>query len=67
MRLSSDLIKRLEEITLTKYDFNFLGETENWDIIVEDLIRSYEDLLDEYNDYKTYIEDNYEMKKGEML
>ncbi len=52
MRLDKDLIKKLEEITVTDYEFNENGETDKWDIIVEDLIRYYEDLLEEYNDYK---------------
>lgn len=52
MRLDKKLIEELEQITLTDYEFNSEGETKNWDIIVEDLIREYEDLLDEYNDYK---------------
>lgn len=52
MRLDKDLIKKLEEITMTDYEFNEDGETNNWDIIVDDLIRYYEDLLDEYNNYK---------------
>lgn len=52
MRLDKDLIKKLEEITVTDYGFNENGETDNWDIIVDDLIREYEDLLEEYNNYK---------------
>ena len=52
MRLDKDLIKKLEEITMTDYGFNEKGETDKWDIIVDDLIREYEDLLDEYNNYK---------------
>lgn len=52
MRLDKDLIKKLEEITVTDYGFNEKGETDKWDIIVDDLIREYEDLLDEYNNYK---------------
>lgn len=52
MRLDKDLIKKLEEITITDYGFNENGETDNWDIIVDDLIREYEDLLEEYNNYK---------------
>lgn len=52
MRLDKNLIKKLEEITMTDYGFNEKGETDNWDIIVDDLIREYEDLLDEYNNYK---------------
>ncbi len=62
MRLKTELINKLEEITLTKYNFNYLGETDDWDIIVEDLLNSYEDLLDEYNDYKMYVDDNYRLK-----
>ena len=52
MRLDSKTIDKLEGITLTKYDFNYLGETENWDIIVEDLLNSYEDLLEEYKNIR---------------
>ena len=52
MRLDKELIKRLEEITWTDYQFNKNGETENWDVIVEDLLREYDDLLEEYNNYK---------------
>lgn len=52
MRLNKDLIKKLENITLTDYEFTPEGETKNWDIIVEDLITEYEDLQEEYNDYK---------------
>lgn len=47
--MRKDLIERLEKITLTDYGFNEKGETDNWDIIVEDLIRGYEGLLEEYN------------------
>lgn len=52
MRLDKELIKKLEEITWTDYQFNENGETENWDIIVDDLLREYDDLLEEYNNYK---------------
>lgn len=59
MNLSKELIERLENITSTDYSFNSNGETDKWDIIVEDLISQYEDLLEEYNDYKTREEDEY--------
>lgn len=52
MRLDKELIEKLEQITLTDYEFNENGETKNWDVIVDDLIREYEDLLEEYNNYK---------------
>lgn len=51
MKLSEELIKKVEEITMTDYGFEE-GVTENGDILVEDLVREYESLLDEYNDYK---------------
>mgnify|MGYP007013878766 CR=1 FL=1 len=51
MKLNEELIKKVEEITMTDYGFEN-GETENGDILVEDLVREYESLLDEYNDYK---------------
>ena len=60
MKLSKDLIKKVEEITMTDYYFNDKGETDNWDILVEDLIREYESLLEEYDDYKEYVRDRYE-------
>lgn len=55
MRLSKNLIEKVEEITVTDYNFNDKGETDNWDILVEDLIREYESLLEEYNDYKEEV------------
>lgn len=55
MRLSKDLIEKVEEITVTDYNFNDKGETDNWDILVEDLIREYESLLEKYNDYKEEV------------
>lgn len=51
MKLNEELIKKVEEITRTNYEWHN-GETDNWDILVEDLIKEYEDLLDEYNNYK---------------
>lgn len=59
MNLSKELIKKVEEITMTDYEFNENGETDKWDILVEDLIMYYEDLLDEYNDYKEKELDRY--------
>lgn len=55
MKLSRGLIEKVEEITVTDYGFNDEGETDNWDILVEDLIREYESLLEEYNDYKEKV------------
>lgn len=60
MRLSKEVIKKIEILTLTDYGFNEKGETDKWDILVEDLLSYYEDLLEEYNDYKQKVDDNYE-------
>lgn len=60
MSLDKEQIKRLEEITMTFYNFNDKGETDNWDIIVDDLLRYYDDLEEEYNNYKEYVVDRYE-------
>lgn len=57
MKLSDELIKKVEEITMTDYSFEN-GVTENGDILVEDLVREYESLLDEYNDYKEKMLDD---------
>lgn len=59
MKLSKDLIKRIEEITLTDYGFNDKGETDKWDILVEDLLLYYNDLEEEFEDYKAKMEDMY--------
>ena len=59
MKLSKDLIKRIEEITLTDYSFNSEGETDKWDILVEDLLLYYNDLEEEFEDYKAKMEDRY--------
>lgn len=62
MKLSKDLIEKIEEITCTDYGFNDKGETDNWDILVEDLIVEYEDLKEEFEDYKQKQIDRFEDK-----
>lgn len=52
MKINKNTIKKIEEITMTDYGFNENGETNNWDVLVEDLIKYYEDLQEEYNNYK---------------
>lgn len=52
MKINKNTIKKIEEITMTDYGFNEKGETNNWDVLVEDLIKYYEDLQEEYNNYK---------------
>lgn len=58
MKLEQKLIDKIEEITLTDYQFKD-GETENADLIIDDLVMAYENLLEEFNDFKEYVEDNY--------
>ena len=65
MGLSKEMIKKVEEITLTDYFFDENGKTENWDVLVEDLIREYEDLQDEFEDYKQKQIDKFEDKYWE--
>ena len=62
MKLSRGLIEKVEEITVTDYGFNDEGETDNWDILVEDLIREYENLKEEFEDYKQKQIDRFEDK-----
>lgn len=62
MKLEQKLIDKIEEITLTDYQFKD-GETDNGDLIIDDLVMAYEDLLEEFNDYKEYIQDNFEFKE----
>ena len=59
MKLEKKEIERIKQITLTDYDFDENGETENWDAIVEDLLIEYDNLLDEYNDYKEQVLDRF--------
>lgn len=62
MGLSKEMIKKVEEITVTDYDFNENGETEKWDILIEDLIFEYEKLQEEFDDYKQKQIDRFEDK-----
>lgn len=59
MKLNKELIDRIEEITLTDFGFNENGETEYIYSVIEELVMAYDNLLDEYNDYKEHIRDNY--------
>jgi hypothetical protein len=63
MKLEQKLIDKIEEITLTDYQFKN-GETDNGDLIIDDLVMAYEDLLEEFNDFKEYVEDNYSINKN---
>lgn len=62
MKISKELMKKIEEITITDYDFNEKGETDKWDILVEDLVKEYEALQEEFEDYKQKQIDRYEDK-----
>lgn len=62
MKLEQKLIDKIEEITLTDYQFKD-GETNNGDLIIDDLVMAYENLLEEFNDFKEYVEDNFEFKE----
>lgn len=62
MKLEQKLIDKIEEITLTDYQFKD-GETNNGDLIIDDLVMAYENLLEEFNDFKTYVEDNFKFKE----
>lgn len=59
MYLDKKQIERIHEITLTDYGFNEKGETDKWDYVVNDLLIEYEDLLEEYNNYKEKILDRF--------
>lgn len=62
MKLSKKLRKKVEELTLTNYNFNENNETKEGDMIIEDLIWLYEDLQDEFKQYKEYVRENYKQK-----
>jgi len=66
LELDEKLIKRIEEITNTDYDFKDCKViAENCISIIEDLITEYDNLMSEYDDFETYVEDNYKMKRYE--
>ena len=52
--INKELLESVSEIMVTKYTSN-----DNVNDILEDLINAYNDLESEFNDYKTYVEDNY--------
>ena len=62
MHLNKETINKIEEITCTDYDFNDKGETDKWDILVEDLLSYYKDLEEEFEDYKQKQIDRFEDK-----
>ena len=64
MKLNKELIDKIEEITLTDYDFKN-NETDNGDLIIDDLVMAYESLQEQFEDFKSYVEDNFEFK-GEI-
>lgn len=55
--MERDYIKKFEEITLTKY------EADKCEQMLEELIIEYEKLQESFDDYKQYVEDNYEFKE----
>ncbi len=65
MKLDPKVIKRIEEITLTDYKFNEKGQTDKWDILVEDLIFEYDKLQEEFEDYKQKQIDRFQDKYWE--
>lgn len=66
LELDEKLIKRIEEITRTDYNFNECKViAENCINIIEDLITEYDNLMSEYDDFEAYVEDNYKMKRYE--
>ena len=60
------LIKRIEEITNTDYNFDGCKiVVENCINIIEDLITEYDNVTSDFDDFETYVEDNYKMKRYE--
>lgn len=57
MIIDKKMIEKIEGITLEKYDEKAI------DLMLRDLLIEYDKLLDEYNDYKLYVEDNYVFKE----
>ena len=64
IRLGKETIEKIEAITLTNYDIiDCKIAVDKCIDIIEDLIIEYENLLDEYNDYQAYIQDNFAFKE----
>lgn len=57
MIIDKKMIEKIEGITLEKYDEKAI------DLMLRDLLIEYDKLLDEYNDYKLYVEDNFVFKE----
>lgn len=56
--LDEDLLKRISEITMTRYD----DKLEDIESMIEDLVYYYHQLEEEFDDYKEYVKENYNMK-----
>lgn len=66
LEMDEKLIKRIEEITNTDYNFDGCKVlAENCISIIEDLIIEYDNVMSEYDDFEAYVEDNYKMKRYE--
>lgn len=55
--MKRETIEKIEEITLAKY------EVDKCEQILEDLLIEYENLQEKFDDYKQYVEDNFEFKE----
>lgn len=57
--LDKKSIEKVEEITCTDYNFNEDGETDLWDVLVDDLLIQYDNLKDEYDSLLERYQDRY--------
>lgn len=66
LELDENLIKRIEEITRTDYNFDGCKViAENCINIIEDLITEYDNVMSDFDDFEAYVEDNFKMKRYE--
>lgn len=57
LMISDELKDKISKITSTEYK-----ELEDIECLIEDLIYYYEHLEEEFEDYKEYVKENYNMK-----
>lgn len=58
--LTLKMLDTISEITMTKYDYDNIDELYS---MLGDLLREYENLKDEFEDYQIKINEEYELKK----
>jgi hypothetical protein len=71
MRIKKELIEKIEGLTMVDYgivkdeEIGCLIPVENIEAVLEDMLLVYNELAEEYEDFKEEVEDNYIYKTSE--